>query len=51
MAQAKSNTEILERGNIYFCYTPKVERDDVKKLGRVINFILFSLLMKNKAIV
>lgn len=38
MAQAKSNTEILERGNIYFCYTPKVERDDVKKLDDVQQF-------------
>ena len=38
MAEAKSNTEILERGNIYFCYTPKVETKDVNSLGDVQQF-------------
>lgn len=38
MAQEKQSTEILERGNIYFCYTPKVERDDVDKLDDVQQF-------------
>ena len=38
MAQARSNTEILERGNIYFCYTPKVEREEVEGLNDVQQF-------------
>ena len=39
MAQEKEqNTEILERGNIYFCYTPKVEHEEVEKLKDVQQF-------------
>lgn len=34
----KQNTEILERGNIYFCYTPKVEHQEVEKLKDVQQF-------------
>lgn len=38
MTQAKSDTEILERGNIYSCYTPKVERDEVNGFDDVQQF-------------
>ena len=38
MAEARSNIEIMERGSIYFCYTPKVERDDVNNLDDVQQF-------------
>ena len=38
MVQGNKDTEILERGNIYFCYTPKVERDEVEGLEDVQQF-------------
>lgn len=38
MAKDKQATEILERGNIYFCYTPKVEQEQVEKLKDVQQF-------------
>lgn len=39
MAQDKQqNTKVLERGNIYFCYTPKVECEEVNGLDDVQQF-------------
>ena len=38
MSQNKSNIEILEKGNIYFGYTPKVERDEVEGMSDVRQF-------------
>ena len=38
MAEAKTNTEIIERGSIYFCYTPKVEQKDVNNFDDVQQF-------------
>ena len=35
---SQKNTEVLERGNIYFVYTPKVERQDVAGLDDVQQF-------------
>ncbi len=40
MAQDQKPVEVLERGNIYFCYTPKVERHDVQGLDDVQRFYL-----------
>lgn len=48
MAQEKSNPEVLESGNIYFCYTPRVERDDVDNLNDVQQFY-FVLAPHNKS--
>ncbi|MEO1671140.1 MAG: hypothetical protein AAFR77_10215 [Cyanobacteria bacterium J06631_2] len=38
MVQSNKDTEILERGNIYFCYTPKVKQESVEKLKDVQQF-------------
>ena len=38
MVQGNKDTEILERGNIYFCYRPKVEHESVEKLKDVQQF-------------